>query len=116
MKSITPFDIVLVPFPFTSLTILKKRPALVLATVHPAKLPGHLVVAMITSQLDGVSFPNDVLLKEWGKAGLPKPSLVRLSKIVTLEESMIQKTIGKLTKKDEPLVRSEFKRLFCALV
>lgn len=116
MKSITPFDIVLVPFPFTSLTILKKRPALVLAITRPTKLPEHLVVAMITSQVEGVSFPNDVLLKEWGKADLPKPSLVRLSKVVTLEENMIQKVIGKLAKKDELSVRSEFKRLFCALL
>lgn len=116
MKSITPFDIVLVPFPFTSLTTLKRRPALVLAAIHPSKLPRHLVVAMITSQIEGVSFPFDVLLREWDKAKLPKPSLVRLSKIVTLDANMIQKFIGRVTKKDEFAIQSEAKRLFNALL
>lgn len=116
MKSITPFEIVLVPFPFTSLAALKKRPALVLTSCQPTKLPKHLIVAMITSQLDGVSFPHDVILKEWEAEKLPKPSLVRLSKIVTLEKSLVQKVIGKLTKKDEHSVQKEFRHLFSKMI
>lgn len=71
---------------------------------------------MVTSQLDGISFPYDVILKDWEVVGLPKPSLVRLSKMVTLEEGMVQKVIGSLTKKDQASIQKEFKKMFHTLI
>jgi len=45
------WDIILVPFPFTDLTISKKRPALIVSpNVYNEKL--DVVIAFITSKLD----------------------------------------------------------------
>ncbi len=112
----TPFDLVLLPFPFTDLSAAKQRPALVLAAFRPRRLPEHLVVAMVTSNLDGIAFPFDLLLKDWRPAGLPKPSLVRLSKLVTLERQLVRRKLGTLTTADQSAVRSHFRSLFQPLL
>lgn len=87
-----------------------------LTVCQPEKLPRYTVVAMITSQREGISFPYDVEVKDWEAAHLLKPSLVRLSKIVSLEETMIQKTIGSLTKKDQLSIQTAFGHLFDTLL
>jgi mRNA interferase MazF len=111
----TPFDLVLVPFPFTDLSSTKQRPCLVLSAIHPAGLPPHYIVAMVTSQIAGLSFPGDTVLSEWKAAGLPKPSLVRLAKLVTVESAVIRKKLGRLEPSDQRKVESNFGRLFAGL-
>lgn len=108
----TIFDIVIVPFPFSDLRSKKKRPCLVLANFEVSELSDHIIVCMITSNLKGISFPHDIPLVDWEKSGLPKPSIVRLSKMVTIETSIVTKTIGHLSTKDQAKVRQEFKSCF----
>ena len=112
----TPFDLVLLPFPFTDLRTTKRRPCLILAAFQPRGLPEHYVVAMITSQLTGLAYPGDTHLTKWNEAGLPKPSLVRLAKVVTIERSLISKELGSLQTADRKAIREEFKRVFKQLV
>ena len=46
-----PFDVVVVPFPFTDIKADKRRPALILSSdTKFNKKSGHAVMAMITSQ------------------------------------------------------------------
>lgn len=116
MKSIIPFDVILVPFPFADLSSNKKRPCLVLSTPKPPRLKDHLVVAMITSQVSGPFFPHDVEITDYKFAGLPKPSLIRLAKVVTLDSLLILKTLGALHEKDQAKVRKEFRKLFDVLL
>ncbi len=106
----TSFDVVLVPFPFSRLEATKKRPCLVLARVQPKRLPPSVIVAMMTSQIQRL-FPHDVVLKDWSHAGLPKETLVRLCKVVTLEESMIEKRLGTLAAADKRRVKTEWSGL-----
>lgn len=112
----TPFDIVLVPFPFSERATSKQRPCLVLSRTAPEQLEELYVVAMMTSQIAGLRFPQDVNVKHWETSGLPKPTLVRLSKIVTVEGSLIRKKIGRLTKPDQKTVQQNFKKLFSLLL
>ena len=112
----TPFDLVILPFPFTDLRSTKQRPCLILAALHPRGLEEHYVVAMITSHISGLSFPGDTPLAAWREAGLPKPSLVRLAKVVTVERSLIRKKLGTLQEADRYAVRSQFLQVFAELL
>ncbi len=63
MPSTTSFsqgDVVLVPFPFTDLSAIKQRPALVLSPDRSNKVRPDLVVAAITSQIPTI--PGDVFI------------------------------------------------------
>jgi len=107
-----PFDIILIPFPLSDLSATKKRPCVVLSSYSPRSFGEHLIVAMITSKIDTLKFPHDVTIKEYKKAGLPLPSLIRLSKIVSVEKRIIIKKLGRITDTDQRILKNEFKKLF----
>jgi hypothetical protein len=67
---------------------------------------------MVTSQLDGVVFEHDHVLGDYAVAGLPKPSLVRVAKLVTVEDTMLLKRLGTLSKSDRARVRQNVAALF----
>ncbi len=92
------WDIILVPFPFSDLSATKKRPALV---VSPGEYNrGYdIVIAFITSKVDVKPRLCDYKIKEWKKANLPKPSLIRM-KFATIDKAIIVKQFGRLTNKD----------------
>ena len=53
------------------------------------------VVCLITSNLDGAAAPGNVALKK-GDARLPKPSVVNVSQIITVDKSELEERIGRL--------------------
>jgi mRNA interferase MazF len=108
----TPFDIVLVPFPFSDLTAVKQRPCLVLTGMRPKRLPQHFIVALITSHLEGIRFPFDHEIIHWKEAGLPKPSLIRLAKVVTIDATIVRKRLGSIAGKDQAAVCLGVSELF----
>jgi len=87
-------DIVLINFPFTDLSGSKLRPAVVIADSNL-----DITVCFITTQLqwqettDVQLFPND-------DNGLKKPSLIRTSKIATLDKSIAKGLLGRLSLED----------------
>ena len=94
-----PFDVVVVPFPFTDLKIDKRRPALVLSDDKYFNNPsGNCVLAMITSQ-NNPDWPLDTPIKGIREAGLKVPSKVRM-KLFTLDNRLIIKKIGRLSDED----------------
>jgi mRNA interferase MazF len=111
----TPFDLVLLPFPFTDLSATKQRPCLILAAFQPRGLPEHYVVAMVTGHLDGVAFSGDTRFTKWREAGLAKPSIARLAKIVTVERGLIRKKLGTVQASDRQAIRREFRKVLSEL-
>ncbi len=109
-------NVVLLPFPFTDLRTTRQRPCVILSAFQPRGLAEHYVVAMVTSQLSGLVFPGDTVLVKWSEAGLPKPSLVRLAKAVTVDGSLIRRKLGMLPESDRKVIRRQFRQVFSELV
>jgi mRNA interferase MazF len=85
-------DIVLIPFPFTDLTGSKLRPAVILVD---ASL--DLTVCFITTQIKWAE-PTDIGLQPLAANGIKKPSLIRISKIATIDRKLAVGKIGALDK------------------
>lgn len=103
-----PFSIVAVPFPFTDKAKSKKRPALVISTEKFQKETGHASLLMITTAEHSEWF-GDFLITDLEKTGLPVESFVR-QKIFTIDLRLIEKSIGRLSKKDMDAVRALLKK------
>ena len=87
-----PFEVVIVPFPYTDRLAEKRRPALVVSA--PSLQPfGVVWVAMITSA-DNPSWSCDVPIGDLDAAGLPAPSVVRPAKIACIEPGRILRRAG----------------------
>jgi mRNA interferase MazF len=104
-----PFDILVVPFPFTDSTAVKRRPALVLSAEAFQNRIGHLAVAMITSR-ENRGWPLDVEISDLPAAGLSHPSVVRM-KLFTLDERFVLRKAGRLATTDQAAVRRSLKLL-----
>ena len=71
---------------------------------------------MITSQVEALKLDGDVLLTDWKAAGLLHPSLLRLAKVATVDEDLVDKTIGRLSARDLDAAREAFHRVFATWV
>jgi mRNA interferase MazF len=109
---VKPGDVALVRFPFAELAAAKKRPALVLARTARSARNRLAVLAMITSQVESLRLEGDVLLSQWQAAGLLHPSLLRMAKVATVDEDLIEKTIGRLAPSDHDAARAAFRLVF----
>jgi mRNA interferase MazF len=96
-----PWEVVIVPFPFSNQPGHKRRPALVLSQ-HAFNRHGSTVLAMITTA-GHHPWPGDVPLTDLPAAGLTAPCLVRL-KLFTLDNRLIIKKIGRLARADQQQV------------
>lgn len=106
------FDVVVVPFPFTDSTTTKKRPALVISDATTFNQPvSKSVMAMITTATHS-PWALDVPITDGTSAGLKAKSIVRM-KLFTLDDALVIKKIGKLSKTDINLVKKSLQQLFC---
>lgn len=87
--------VVLVPFPFTDLTVAKLRPALVLYEGDK-----DAIMAFISSKLPSNPSMVDVLITKnhssFKNAGLKVDSVIKLDKIATVLKDLIVGEIGEL--------------------
>lgn len=105
-------DIVLVPFPFTDLSAAKSRPALVLSLREHNASSADAMLCGITSNLANSSHSVLVGDSELELGRLPKPSRIKVDKVVTLQQSLIRKRVGRVNARTMALVMREFETLF----
>ena len=98
------WDVVIVPFPFSTQPGNKRRPALVLS-LRAFNQGGSTVLAMITTA-GHHPWPGDVTLTGLQAAGLNAPCLVRI-KLFTLDNRLIVKKIGRLAAADQQQVSAQ---------
>ncbi len=96
------WDVVKLPFPYTNRPVQQRRPALVVACHRAPGMPGLLWVVMITSAAHR-RWPHDVEITDLTAAGLPAPSIVRPTKIATLEADDAEQA-GQLPRPDRRAV------------
>ena len=103
-------DIVLVPFPFTDQTDIKKRPAVVISSeMYNSSLP-DIVLMAITSRIKTPLTSGEVKIGAWKDAGLLKSSVVK-PVFTTIEKKIVLKKLGKLNQIDENALRSNLQSL-----
>jgi mRNA-degrading endonuclease toxin of MazEF toxin-antitoxin module len=92
-------EIFICQFPFTSGVVSKVRPALLLFDVQQ----DVLICRVTSAQRAG---PLDVLLVDWHAAGLLRPSVARLDRVVTAERTVLIRRLGVLSSNDMESVRT----------
>lgn len=90
-------DVVLVPFPYSSLRTSKVRPAVIVSSPAFMESTGDVIVAMVTSQRREGS--TDFRVRDWKLALLQHPSWIR-SRLMTLSPALIRYQIGSLSPRD----------------
>jgi mRNA interferase MazF len=97
-------DIVLVPFPFTSQTASKKRPAVVVSSHAYNAAKPDLVVMAVTSQFRPRPALGEVWVGQWREAGLLKPSAIK-PVFATLDVRLVLRRLGTLGDDDQAALR-----------
>ena len=97
-------EVVSVEFPFTDMQGRKRRPGVVLAIDST-----DLLLARITTHEPRDQF--DVSLDGWAAIGLPKPSTIRLVKLVSIDARLVHHSIGVLSPTDRTTLAQSVERL-----
>lgn len=87
-------EVVLVPFPFTDLSQVKRRPVLILSNRNHNSVSKDFICCGMTSNLGNRR--NSILLdpSEMAEGAIPVKSRVKYDKVFTLEKSLIVKALG----------------------
>lgn len=99
-------DIVLINFPFTDLSGAKLRPAVILAETNV-----DFTVCFITSQFHWQE-STDVSLRPSQSNGLKKISLIRTSKMATLDKTLAKGLLGRLSPVEVTELNTKLKVMF----
>jgi mRNA interferase MazF len=97
--------IILVPFPFTDQSAIKKRPAAVVSSRAYNNARPDVVVMAVTSQLRASAAFGEVWIGDWKGAGLVKPSAIKPI-FATLEQSLVIRSLGALRPGDRTALKT----------
>src|ERR1700712_1311059 len=99
-------EIVLIEFPFTDGTNVKKRPALVVKDTND----GDIIVCRITSKI--YSSIYDMELSTRAQHGLMLPSVIRIHKMASLEKTMVKTKLGEVDDVTKAKIHDIIQKLF----
>lgn len=99
-------DVVLLPFPYTDQSSVKRRPAVIRSITDYNVRRADVIVAPITSNL-ATGQSDDIALNDWSTAGLLKPSAVK-GILGTVKKSLIIRTMGTLSTSDLQIIEKKF--------
>ena len=92
-------EVVLVPFPFTNQSGVKKRPAVIVSSVGYNTNRRDLIIMAITSQVRQPLGFGEAIVSDWQTAGLIKPSVLK-PVFTTIEQGLVVQTMGMLSSSD----------------
>lgn len=100
-------SIVLLPFPFSDLEGMKKRPALVLSNADSQEKTGRFICMMITSAMPVNEY--DIVIQKLGSGRVIK---AKVNRVFTINQELVIKVLGKLEHSDFYTIFQAFFRLF----
>ncbi len=89
-------DLVLLPFPYTDLTAVKQRPALILSGDEFNRRSQDCIACGLTSNLDNTPHSVAVDSPDLVSGTLLRPSLIKANHIFTFDQGLIRKKFGKV--------------------
>jgi len=99
-------DVVLVPFPFTDQSTVKKRPAVVVNSAAFGRERADVIIMAVTSQPRPAAGVGDAAISHWKEAGLLRPSVLKPI-LATVDGALILRRLGRLEPEDrEALARA----------
>lgn len=99
-------DVVVVPFPFTDLSTMKRRPALVITDLKG----DDIIICQITSRMSKDIYSITIDNNDFEKGGLNRKSNIRPNRLVTIDGNIMIKKIGNVKTDKVNEVISEIKR------
>lgn len=103
-------DIVLVPFPFTDQSTIKKRPAVVASSEAYNHYRPDIIIMAVTSQMGSADYFGDVVIRDWRQAGLLKPSVIKPI-FTTVEKGLILRKLGRIGSQDRSTLQKALKTI-----
>ena len=88
-------DVILAILPFSDMSGIKKRPAVVVSAQHPSV---DLLLLPLTSQTQNLQL-GEFVLQEWQEAGLLFPSAVKRG-LFTLDRACVMRRLGRVSSSD----------------
>jgi mRNA interferase MazF len=97
-------DLLLVPFPFTDQSAVKRRPAVVVSSTAYHQTRPDLLIMAVTSQQSSTLSVGEVQVQDWRGAGLLKPSMLK-PVLTTIDPALVLKKLGRLASTDQAALR-----------
>jgi len=104
MNSFLRYDVILVKYPFSDLTIFKVRPAIVVNDYYPSN---DIIIVPLTSNTNKL-LPGEFILTKWKESGLNVQSTVKRG-IYTIDEKLVILKIGTLTIDDSSILEESLR-------
>ncbi|MFH1050965.1 MAG: type II toxin-antitoxin system PemK/MazF family toxin [bacterium] len=95
MKNYSRNEVILIKYPFSSLTDFKVRPAIIISTEHKSD---NIIIVPLTSKIINI-YSDEFILKDWESTGLNVITAVKRG-IFTIDSHLIIKRIGFLSNED----------------
>ena len=96
-------EIVLVPFPYSDLSTIKRRPVLIISNESYNDSFDDVIVCAISSNKFKDEFSIDLVNDDLETGSLPEPSVIKVHKLFTIHKSKIVKRFSLL--KQEAFLR-----------
>ena len=101
-------DVVVLPFPYTDFSSVKKRPAVVIATIKG----NNVILAQITTNQRNDEDLISLTKKDFSSGSLSSDSFIMASLIFTADSSQIEYRAGKITTEKIKEVQNKLVEVF----
>ncbi|OIO96444.1 MAG: MazF family transcriptional regulator [Anaerolineae bacterium CG2_30_64_16] len=107
-------DILLVPVPFTDLSVHKQRPIVVISNDVYNRQTADIVVVAMTSNPAQVDYGFVITSSDLQHGQLNHPGTIRVDKLYTLSQSIVTRTFGRVSPQTLDRIRSMLRELVAA--